>query len=472
MLLLPTLPKRLSLINILQHLLTINNDFIHCGKLIDLILLNPNNDNISETTIPIEFKLVQLLIRHKIIDKSHEILKKIPFHTLVNYAQTPPKADQVLNAFLYSNLPKQCIKFIIDKKSNKIYNNENLVQKKIDLAKAMLFKGYRQEAIFLIDTLKSNQLNQPFQLASLLAINVNLLRFEKIDIIVSKAKKKIIHPSLYIHLSMYHVCSGNYEKAKAVIEQHEETYDKNYANIMYKTMILNLQSHHVEALEHIKTLISRKWAETCDLKYRVYMEKADALRCLGKLEDALHYYKKAQKLETSYEVNLWIAHFEEAATLIYLNRNEDALNTLQIGCDINSIRFNADFNPCIVLCQFLTDFKQGFNTNINTIQFQKMITNTMLWPFPFIPMREWTLLIISLLAIKHKNYAVASRSIMHVYDNRCFHLKYKELHKHYNAVSENKNILEYRIHFHFIKSLLFPNNFFWNVFYKLNSLTI
>ena len=147
-------------------------------------------------------------------------------------------------------------------------------------------------------------------------------------------------------------------------------------------------------------------------------------------------------------------------TLIYLDQNKKALQIAWEGCNIRSIRYKNAYNPCVILHQFLSEERLGV-LGLGTFLYES-VENAARWPFPFLPHKYWMLLITAILAERLDYDNVVRKAFRFIYNDKRFCDPPKTT---YLTDSELITHSNYRQHFEFLSTVIFPNEFFWKVFH-------
>lgn len=455
MLIISTSLDHISVVNILNRLIQDNSKYML--DILDLILRSSFPDHYGDTNFRVKLMATKSMVSHDLIESAQILLKKLRVEEISLYAKSCDEIRFFLQSFIFMELPELCIAFLNSHKLKNRYDADELIDLKLLLARFMVTKGYIDHAKTMVGEVDPEQIVKPKHFESLIVLNINLDRFKEVlhvSRIVEINKK--IYPNYYTHLAIYHLCFGNIRKAAAIIHKQKQA---TTANLHWKTKLLNLQNNHDEAIQIISTFKYEFKRLNPVEKCFGCIEEGNTLRALSRYDEALSNYQQAQQFDIEPIFWLWLAHFEHALTLSYLNENSDALRSASKGCLIRSIRYNSAYNPCEVLRKILLIRQNASLCTEDSLT--KFVDNALLWPFPYFPHKYWMLLLAAYGAIRQGDRELLEKILLILSERHKVYRSSKNI-----CVTESQPDFqsEFKNYFDCLKNLLFPNDFFWKFY--------
>jgi len=455
MLIVSTSLNHISVVNILNRLIQDNSEYML--DMLDLILRRSFPYQYSATNFRVKLMATKSMVSRGLIESAQILLKELRVEEIMRYAKSCDEIRYFLQSFIFMELPELCLEFLKSHRMENKYNADELIDLKLLLARFMVTKGYIEHAKIIVGEIDPRLVVKQKHFESLIVLNINIGHYKEVLHISRIIKRKNhIYPNYYTHLAICHLCFGSTRKASAIIHKQKQATN---VSLHWKARLMNLQNKHYEAIRIIGVLENDfnrlKPVEKCF----GYIEKGNTLRALSQYDEALSNYQKAQQSDIGTVFWLWLAHFEHAVTLTYLNENNDALRSASKGLKIRSVRYNSAYNPCGVLRKILL-IQQ--NASLGTEDsLAKFADNALLWPFPYFPHKFWMLLLVAYGAIRQSDKGLLNKVLAILYKG---HKNYRPL-ETINITKTQSNIqFEFKKNFEHIKSVLFPNDFFWKLY--------
>ena len=460
MLIYSTSLNHISFINMLNHL--IQEDSKDIEDMVDLVLRRSSSNVDGSTIFKSKLLAAEAMLQHDHVESARKLLNDLRIGEIFKWMPSEETLGQVLNVHVFAGMPDRALEILDRSETGCQYDPERLIDQKIVLTWFMTIKCYPTHAVTIIKTLNPTLLTIPTQVEKLMSLNINLSRFshvaEMIKIIQGNEAR---FSKFYIHLAKYYVSFGNIGKAEIAIINYEKSGETTIEGLLWKAKLLNLNGRHSEAIRVVKKLLNVISSSDPIAKCFGAIEKGNTHRALGQYYESLLCYQKATKTRIGPPVFWhWIAFFEQAMTFIYLDQDKKALQIAWEGCNIRSIRYNNAYNPCIILHQFLSeDRKQGLG--LETF-LSESVENAARWPFPFLPHKYWMLLLTAILADRLDYDNVVRKAFRFIYIDKSFCYPSKTMYLTDLELNTHSN---YRQHFEFLSTVIFPNEFFWKVFH-------
>ena len=459
MLIFSTSLNHTSLVNVLNQLIQDNSEDIM--DMVDLVLRrsSPDLDNVG--VFRSKLMAAEFMLNRGQVKPAQALLNDMRSEELLKWIPSEQKFGQVLNLHVFAGMPDRALEILDCTETKCQYDPERLIDQKIVLAWFMVIKCYTAHAETIITKLNSTLLTKPIQVEKLMSLNINLSRFSHVAGMIKKIQgHEAIFSNFYIQLAKYYVSIGNIGKAETAIINHEKSGETTIESLLWKAKLLNLKGIHSEALKVVDKLLNVFSSSDPIAKCFGDIEKGNTHRALGKYDESLLCYQKATKTDIGPPVFwYWIAYFEQAMTFIYLDQNKKALQIAWEGCNITSIRYNNAYNPCMILHQFLSE--EGLRMLGLEIFLSESVENAARWPFPFLPHKYWMLLITAILADRLDYDNVVRKAFRFIYNDKSFCYPSRTMYLTDLELNTHSN---YRQHFEYLSTVIFPNDFFWKVF--------
>jgi tetratricopeptide (TPR) repeat protein len=280
-------------------------------------------------------------------------------------------------------------------------NNAAQVNLKLNIGRKLIMQGRRRSAKKILVSINEDKLSNKDHFDALGLSYILLSMFDKASSVFNVAERKgYIHPDLFTHMAILFFYLGKMDKASKYIDEQIQASGRTPINLLWKAKLLNYSGQYVKALYWIDILLS-KFSFNPAWRCFGFVEKGNTLRLLAKYEEANICYKKAQEINHAATFWLWIACFEHAMTLIYLDKTDAALAAALKGCSYKSPVYNEKYNPCVILYHFLL-FRKKRSKEFFILP-ENWADNARLWPFVNMPFyKKWMLLLTELVLTERK----------------------------------------------------------------------
>ena len=345
--------------------------------------------------IDIRLRVANALLAQGQIDQAKELIAEINSAEYFQQAASAGQVNLLFNVLVYAQRSNEIVRLLEDVKVIRLIGGEALIDLKLDIGRKLIMQGQRYTAKKILISINPDKLTNKDHFDALGLLYIHLSMFDKASSVFNVAeKKKCIHPDLFTHMAILFFCLGKMDKASKYIDEQIQSSRRTPTNLLWKAKLLNYSGQHVKALYWIDVLLS-KYSSNPVWRCFGLVEKGNFLRSLGKYEEANICYQKAQSTNHGVTFWLWIAHFENAMTLIYLNKAEAALASALKGCSYKSPIYNEKYNPCAILYHYLL-YRQNRSKEFFILP-EKWADNAMLWPFSSMQSyKKWMLLLTAL----------------------------------------------------------------------------
>ena len=339
----------------------------------------------------IRLRVANALLAQGQIDQAKELIADLDPVKFIKHASNAAQIKLLFNLVAYFQRSAEILRLLEDVKIIRLFGGETLIDLKLNIVNKLIMQGQRQAAKKILTSINPESLSNNDHAGLLGLAYIQLSMFDQALHVFGVAERKgHIHPDLSVYMSILFLCLGEVDKAKEYIDKYTQSNKRTPSNLLWKATLLNYSGQHAKALHQIDVLLSNFSSNYVHQCFG-FVEKGNTLRLLANYEEANVCYQKAQETRHGATFWLWIACFEHAMTLVYLDKTEEALTAARNGCTYKSHMYSEKYNPCVILYHFLL-YRQNRSKEF-FISPVKLAENAKLWPFSHMPHKIWMLLL-------------------------------------------------------------------------------
>jgi tetratricopeptide (TPR) repeat protein len=349
----------------------------------------------------IRLRAANTLLAQGQTDQAKGLIAVLDPGKFIKHANNAAQVKLLFNVIAYFQRYSESLRLLEDVKIFRLFGREALVNLKLNIGRKLIMQGRRRSAKKILVSINEDKLSNKDHFDALGMSYIHLSMFDKASLVFNVAERKgYIHPDLFTHMSILFFCLGKMEKASKYIDKQIQSSGRTPTNLLWKAKLLNYSDQYVKALYWIDILLS-KFSFNPAWRCFGFVEKGNTLRLLAKYEEANICYKKAQETNHAATFWLWIACFEHAMTLSYLDKTDAALASALKGCSYKSPVYNEKYNPCAILYHYLL-YRQNRSKEFFILS-ENWADNARLWPFMTMPSyKKWMLLLTELVRNERK----------------------------------------------------------------------
>jgi len=353
--------------------------------------------------VNIRLRVADELLAKKIIDPINKLIAGLDPAKVMKYVNSADQVRLLFNVIAYFQRPSEIFRLLEGEKTIQMFSGESLVDLKLKVVNTLIMQGRREEARNLLSSMDPETLMSPTSGGLLAHSYTQLGMFDAADDCFAIAENKgLISDEFYIFKGVLHYCLRQMGSAEKCINKNIEQHGKHPPSLFWKSHLLNFNGRHQEALTWLDNLPNSSSLAVPVHMVFIYVEKGNTLRSLGRLDESLEFYKKAEIIELSHKATFWawIACFEHAITLFYLGEHARALQIAEQGSRLDSRTYSNSYNPCTILWQFLLH-RQKITKEPPTDP-AEWARYAKLWPFPYFHHKMWMLLLAAIVLSDQK----------------------------------------------------------------------
>lgn len=341
--------------------------------------------------IDIKLRAANTLLARGQTDQAKGLIAEIDTAKFMKHVNSAGQVKLLFNLIAYFQRSAEILRLLEDVKIIRLFGGETLIDLKLNIVNKLIMQGQRQAAKEVLTGISHEKLSNDDHAGLLGLAYIQLSMFDQALHVFGVAERKgHIHPDLSVYMAVLFLCLGEIDKAKEYIDKYTQSNKRSPSNLLWKAKLLNYTGQHDDALYWVDILLSN-FSYVPVHRCFGFVEKGNTLRSLARFEEALLCYQKAQEMHIGPIFWLWIAHFEHAMTLVYLDKTEEALTAAWNGCTYKSQIYSEKYNPCVILYHFLLHRQKRSKDFF--IQPIKWAENARLWPHPYTPHKVWMLLL-------------------------------------------------------------------------------
>ena len=451
-----TIPNDKTIINIVARYLRNKPSGVQKSK--TLIKMIP----VGEIPQDLSLKMIHLFLKMGQDRQAKNILKNIDMRQNSENFKNINQTIYFFNMLIHTGLCVEAVQSLENEVIAEIFCENDIIDLRCNIGRSLIFKGQPQLARKVLSKVNEAILLKKDTFSLLGDLYFFLSMFDKANHMFDIATgKKSSLDNISTYMAFLYLAAGKINKATTYVDKHMQHNIKNPVNLLYKAKLFNYLGNHVNALDYINILLSK----TENAVYRCigFIEKGDTLRLQSKYKEANNYYQKAQKTDIEGAFWLWIAYFEHAMTLVYIDNFKEALKIAWKGCECKSYKYSSKYNPCIILYHFLLFWLNRSDKFFITVE--KWAGNILLWPFHAKPHKIWMLLL-TVIVLKEQVDNQSANKIIHEIINNLIMIDKKRHDFYVNLLSPNNFSFEKNF-LNALSNTVWRNDFNWRVIRKL-----
>lgn len=407
----------------------------------------------------IKLRAANTLLARGQTDQAKGLIAEIDTAKFMKHVNSAGQVRLLFNVIAYFQRPAEIFRLLEDVKIIRLFGGEALIDLKLNIVNTLIMQGQRQAAKEILTGINPESLSNQDHAGLLGLAYIQLSMFDQASHVFGVAERKEnSHPDLFTHMARLFLCLGEIDKAKDYIDKHAQSNKRSPSNLLWKAKLLNYTGQHVDALYWVDILLSN-FSSFPVRRCFGFVEKGNTLRSLARFEEALFCYQKAQEIHIGATFWLWIAHFEHAMTLIYLDKTEEALTAALKGCTYKSQMYSEKYNPCVILYHFLLHRQKRSKDFL--IPTMKWADNARLWPHPYTPHKVWMLLLTAVV-LEEQGHTQTAKSLIGEIINSLVS-KDKSQQEHLTAMLATVSFWRDYKFLNSLSSAVWPNEFNWRV---------
>lgn len=351
----------------------------------------------------IRLRVANELLAKKIMAPINKLIAGFDPAKVMRHVNSADQVRMLLNVIGYFQRPSEIFRLLEDAKTIQLSDGETLVDLKLNAVTKLIMQGRREEARNLLFSIDPQTLTSPTSAGLLAHSYTQLGMFDAAhDSFAIAENKGLISDEFYIFKAVLHYCLRQMGSAEKCINKNIDQHGKNPPSLFWKSHLLNFNGRHQEALTWLDDLLNSSSLAVPVHEVFIHVEKGNTLRSLGRLDESLEFYRKAEKRHRSHKATFWawIACFEHAITLFYLGENARALQIAEQGNRLDSRTYSNRYNPCRILWQFLLHRQKRMKEPPpDPTQWAR---HAKLWPFPYFHHKMWMLLLAAIVLSDQK----------------------------------------------------------------------
>ena len=266
-----------------------------------------------------------------------------------------------------------------------------IIDIKVRIVSRCIMQGERETARQILVTIPIDSIRSPDVIEQLGTAYILLEMFDTARMVFEVGeRRKIISKLFYMRQALLHICLWEHDKLRASIENDRRENGSSDLNTYVLAFLLARQGRYEEADRCIDALVDNPNAGM-DLQLAGLTLKGNILRSMGACDKALSYYAQATSGRQYPSIWWWVALFEYAMTLFYVDQIDQAMSKAEEGKNYSIPFADASFNPCLFLNHYLVGrFASGSDRSFDaTIDCRPVAS----WPQPHTPYKMWMYLL-------------------------------------------------------------------------------